>query len=260
MATPHSELITTLQDITGIAQGIKNYIRERQSISPRHQSLTLVTPIPSLQFPHPHEILSCLHSLGLQPSTLEEASRRVLQTLREYEDAHTKNYMQTCETLRNAGGQSSLADVFLNLREAYQESFSKRCMPWIKAQIQTTWATACRASLHHNKHEKKRAFNTVIFSPDLYYTFLSLVLQEYTPLLETYFQYNAYPSVPDRLMLARKTMMKPRQIEVWVSGHNYVVGTLADGTPSFKITATVREKKAKFHEDYPLTLFPLRFP
>jgi hypothetical protein len=43
-------------------------------------------------------------------------------------------------------------------------------------------------------------------------------MQEYTPLLEKYFEYNSYPSGPDRLMLARKSMMTPRQIEVWVSG------------------------------------------
>ena len=43
-------------------------------------------------------------------------------------------------------------------------------------------------------------------------------MQEYTPLLEKYFEYNSYPSGPDRLMLARKSMMTIRQIEVWVSG------------------------------------------
>jgi len=34
--------------------------------------------------------------------------------------------------------------------------------------------------------------------------------------LEQYFEYNAYPSAPDRQALARKTKMSPRQIEVWV--------------------------------------------
>jgi Homeodomain len=42
-------------------------------------------------------------------------------------------------------------------------------------------------------------------------------MQEYTPCLERYFEYNAYPSAPDRLLLARKSMMTPRQIEVWVN-------------------------------------------
>ncbi|KAG6867490.1 hypothetical protein C0993_002161 [Termitomyces sp. T159_Od127] len=42
---------------------------------------------------------------------------------------------------------------------------------------------------------------------------------EYTPLLEKYFEYNAYPSAPDRAVLARKSMMTPRQIEVWFQNH-----------------------------------------
>ncbi|KAF8078878.1 hypothetical protein FPV67DRAFT_1466738 [Lyophyllum atratum] len=42
---------------------------------------------------------------------------------------------------------------------------------------------------------------------------------EYTPLLEKYFEYNAYPSALDRAVLARKSMMTPRQIEVWFQNH-----------------------------------------
>ncbi|KNZ76984.1 Mating-type protein A-alpha Y1 [Termitomyces sp. J132] len=42
---------------------------------------------------------------------------------------------------------------------------------------------------------------------------------EYTPLLKKYFQYNAYPSAPDKAILARKCMMTPRQIEVWFQNH-----------------------------------------
>ncbi|KAG5353673.1 hypothetical protein C0989_003810 [Termitomyces sp. Mn162] len=50
-------------------------------------------------------------------------------------------------------------------------------------------------------------------------TFSDVLEQEYTPLLEKYFEYNAYPSAPDRVVLARKCMMTPRQIEVWFQNH-----------------------------------------
>lgn len=43
--------------------------------------------------------------------------------------------------------------------------------------------------------------------------------QEFVPLFETYFEYNAYPSAPDRAALAKKSMMTPRQIEVWFQNH-----------------------------------------
>lgn len=47
----------------------------------------------------------------------------------------------------------------------------------------------------------------------------SVFNHEYTPLLEKYFEYNAYPSTLDRRVLARKSMMTPRQIEVWFQNH-----------------------------------------
>ncbi|KAF8225096.1 hypothetical protein L208DRAFT_1307719 [Tricholoma matsutake] len=46
-----------------------------------------------------------------------------------------------------------------------------------------------------------------------------IVSQEFVPLLEKYFEFNAYPSAPDRAALARKSMMTPRQIEVWYQNH-----------------------------------------
>ncbi|KAF8665302.1 hypothetical protein AX16_000322 [Volvariella volvacea WC 439] len=41
----------------------------------------------------------------------------------------------------------------------------------------------------------------------------------YTPILEKYFESNAYPSAADRAVLARKSDMTPRQIEVWFQNH-----------------------------------------
>jgi hypothetical protein len=40
--------------------------------------------------------------------------------------------------------------------------------------------------------------------------------QEFIPFLEKYFEYNAYPSVADHAAMAKKSMMEPRQIKVWV--------------------------------------------
>ncbi|KAG5725343.1 hypothetical protein E4T56_gene6766 [Termitomyces sp. T112] len=58
------------------------------------------------------------------------------------------------------------------------------------------------ATLRHHVKGKKTAFN-----------------HEYTPFLEKYFEYNAYPSAPDRAVLAKKSMMTTRQIEVWFQNH-----------------------------------------
>ncbi|TEB28191.1 hypothetical protein FA13DRAFT_1690822 [Coprinellus micaceus] len=42
---------------------------------------------------------------------------------------------------------------------------------------------------------------------------------EYTQVLKQYFEHNAYPSARDRELLARKSSMFPRQIEVWFQNH-----------------------------------------
>ncbi|KAJ7492440.1 hypothetical protein FB451DRAFT_1078497 [Mycena latifolia] len=42
---------------------------------------------------------------------------------------------------------------------------------------------------------------------------------EFTPFLQKYFEYNAFPSAADRVAMAKKSMMEPRQIEVWFQNH-----------------------------------------
>ncbi|KAJ4485857.1 hypothetical protein J3R30DRAFT_3401573 [Lentinula aciculospora] len=42
---------------------------------------------------------------------------------------------------------------------------------------------------------------------------------EYTPILETYFQYDPYPSARDRQIIADRSGMQTRQIEVWFQNH-----------------------------------------
>nr|AAS46736.1 HD2 homeodomain mating-type protein [Pleurotus djamor] len=42
---------------------------------------------------------------------------------------------------------------------------------------------------------------------------------DFVPFLEKYFEFNAYPSAADRSLMARKSMMTPRQIEVWFQNH-----------------------------------------
>ncbi|KAK7064075.1 hypothetical protein R3P38DRAFT_2822258, partial [Favolaschia claudopus] len=43
--------------------------------------------------------------------------------------------------------------------------------------------------------------------------------REFLPFLEKYFEYNAFPTAADRVEMAKKSMMEPRQIEVWFQNH-----------------------------------------
>ncbi|RXW24007.1 hypothetical protein EST38_g1852 [Candolleomyces aberdarensis] len=73
---------------------------------------------------------------------------------------------------------------------------SKNHIPRIKERLSAQLASAKRQSVATER--KRTPFNN-----------------EYTPVLEKYFDFNAYPSQRDRELLARKSMMTPRQIEVW---------------------------------------------
>ncbi|KAF4604956.1 hypothetical protein EYR40_003739 [Pleurotus pulmonarius] len=59
---------------------------------------------------------------------------------------------------------------------------------------------------------------------------------DYAPVLEKYFEYNAYPSVADRALMARKSMMTERQIEVWFQNHRN--RARKDGKPLTRLRAS----------------------
>ncbi|KAJ8702264.1 hypothetical protein PTI98_000999 [Pleurotus ostreatus] len=59
---------------------------------------------------------------------------------------------------------------------------------------------------------------------------------DYVPVLEKYFEYNAYPSAADRALIARKSMMTERQIEVWFQNHRN--RSRKDGKPLARLRAS----------------------
>ncbi|KAJ8481203.1 hypothetical protein ONZ45_g15388 [Pleurotus djamor] len=65
------------------------------------------------------------------------------------------------------------------------------------------------ASIHHTNMQSRQSkpASKVVFNAD------------FVPFLEKYFEYNAYPSAADRALMARKSLMTPRQIEVWFQNH-----------------------------------------
>lgn len=73
--------------------------------------------------------------------------------------------------------------------------------------------------------------------------------QEFIPLLEKYFEYNAYPSALDRVALARKSMMTARQIEVWVCLSAILFRLMLNFQSSFKTIETALKKRANLYDD-----------
>ena len=74
-------------------------------------------------------------------------------------------------------------------------------------------------------------------------------MQEFVPFLGKYFEYNAYPSAADRALMARKSMMTTRQIEVWVCLISESVRIPADLFESVSKSPQPRKKGGKSLEE-----------
>ncbi|KAL1670677.1 mating type protein A alpha Y mating type dependent binding region-domain-containing protein [Schizophyllum commune] len=82
---------------------------------------------------------------------------------------------------------------------------------------------------------------------------------EYTPLLELYFRFNAYPTWADRRALAQKTGMLTRQITVWFQNHRRrAKGPLPRMSPTDRIPMEQfeREREALARKMLPVLLSP----
>ncbi|KAL1722153.1 mating-type protein A-alpha Y4 [Schizophyllum commune] len=81
---------------------------------------------------------------------------------------------------------------------------------------------------------------------------------EYTPLLEFYFHFNAYPTYADRRILAEKTGMLTRQITVWFQNHRRrSQGPLPRMSPTAKIPLEEFERE---REKMARKLLPVLLP
>ena len=205
----HTERVTALRTILATAEGIKKLLPLRTPPSTPHSPVS----IPPLNLPIPDDVTSALDLMKDSHQLLKKAASKIFDSLNEVRALHTKNYQQVCQKILN---QSSKREkllkpfpiVFNDLRRAYESSYTFRYLPWFRDQINSVNAVV--AKLARKRPVFKNASCTSQSGS------LLIWLQEYTPLLDEFFEQNAYPSASERLMLAEQTKMTPRQIEVWV--------------------------------------------
>jgi len=173
------------------------------------------THIPALDLPFLSDLDATIGTLGLCGSAYLEARRKVQEWVYNLQTTHSFHFRRACHALASLPhfqNHSSLGPTIEQLRLTYQNKYNDS-LPLITQQILS-------AGSNQNPMCKnaKIPFNNVSISQTLLSRHpLNPKCQEYTPLLELYFEQNAYPSAPDRKLLARKSMMTMRQIEVWVS-------------------------------------------
>ncbi|KAG6824586.1 hypothetical protein H0H92_006411, partial [Tricholoma furcatifolium] len=115
-----------------------------------------------------------------------------------------KEGISAAQRLRNACEASGRVnyDEFRRMKAVWDTVQAEKTRVWAESEFAGLRAIVEGDILTSSVTKKKPGFN-----------------HEYTPLLEKYFEFNAYPSAADRAVLARKCMMTARQIEVWFQNH-----------------------------------------
>nr|AAZ14946.1 homeodomain mating-type protein [Coprinellus disseminatus] len=153
---------------------------------------------PALVLAVPANFTAFLKDLKLPPTIRAKVETRIHEAVEEQKALHEKKYRDVCDKLLGQPS-SSLKHIalFEGLKASHERSFERQ-LHQIREGTERVYAEISTRVAE----SKKPAFNS-----------------EYTPVLEQYFEYNAYPSARDRELLARKSSMSPRQIEVWFQNH-----------------------------------------
>ncbi|KAJ7705990.1 hypothetical protein B0H17DRAFT_1035171 [Mycena rosella] len=175
------------------------------------RSTPLLTPsIPPVKYvlPSPPSISQKLLDLGLDPNLAEKLSCRYTSRSEELRSASQTCLHRACQELARVPRHSTLMPLpqLLNsLIVAHTETYFK-ALARLEAKainVVTRFKGSARPPTRKAAGvERKIAFN-----------------HEFTPFLQKYFEHNAFPSAADREAMAKKSMMEPRQIEVWFQNH-----------------------------------------
>jgi hypothetical protein len=209
-----------LHDISDVALRLKVLLGPH--ITSNHTSPTSSHHIPALDLPSLVDIQSYLQDLGVPSEIVKRSSEALLEMTRVLQH----NYEATCHKLAAVHRPPELLSTSVliqKLRSAFQNMFWQQQLPKVREQILAARMLSMQsgnAPCQLSKGRRHDPFNYVsnisIQHHHYQYAYDDHSIQEYIPLLEKYFEHNAYPSTADRAVLARISMMTARQIEVWV--------------------------------------------
>ncbi|KAI3622609.1 homeodomain mating-type protein HD2.1 [Moniliophthora roreri] len=157
-------------------------------------SPALNVDIPPLEIVVPQSFYVELHRLGVLPVALQPHLQSLL-------DSFANEYQQRCRSLISRvvypGFHTLLPQILEKLQVAFQRHFEQQTIPKILQRL--------RGVIRQTDSNDHPRFN-----------------KEYIPFLEKYFELDAYPSIRDQEVMAQKSGMTRRQIEVWFQNHRRV--------------------------------------
>lgn len=202
-----------LRHIIAVSERIRDVVP-----SPTSSKSTSAVDIPSLQLT---KATSNFHAQLQRHAFLPSISRIVSSKATQLAKIYQTSYEVTCRNILSIPRSKEsrpVVEVLANLRRTFEFMYENKDLPKFLASavdaqssyqgnLCTSSASECRL---------RPSFNHVRLLHCIIIAFIYTIIKEYTPLLEKYFEKNAYPSSKDRLLLAQKSGMTPRQIEVWV--------------------------------------------
>ncbi|KAF9459835.1 hypothetical protein BDZ94DRAFT_1267472 [Collybia nuda] len=174
------------------AERIKTMCKAKLPELPPTPSTSALLAPPTLVLPVPQSITTSLLKYGCSTTAARSLSDAFIWFAHEIRASYESIYQFAATSNTHS---SHLSNKSQNLSSKIQHKYRNQLL--IAKQ-----RTISRVTAQSTKLKSRPVFN-----------------QEYVPLLEAYFMYNAYPSACDRAALAKKSMMTPRQIEVWFQNH-----------------------------------------
>ncbi|KAJ7925967.1 hypothetical protein B0H13DRAFT_1108340 [Mycena leptocephala] len=160
----------------------------------------------SFKLQTPPSIYDKLLELDLDPIVAQKLSLRYTDRCNQLQFAAQNILNRTCLELASVPRHSGLIPLSRFLEgvvAAHTASYSRA----IRDLEQRALSIATRLNPVAHQRKVKPSAERPSFN------------HEFTPFLQKYFEYNAFPSAADRVEMAKKSMMEPRQIEVWFQNH-----------------------------------------
>ncbi|KAJ6503347.1 hypothetical protein C8R47DRAFT_1192952 [Mycena vitilis] len=197
----------TLRRIIGISTSIKDSCASASSCSPVSPRPTPAPPI-SLLLPSPPSIEPKLINLGLDRDLAQKLSIKYAGRSEQLHAISQKCLHQAWRDLASLPRHAALLplpQLLTRLVAAHSASYTRALQALERSALGVAHGFKSRLDERQSTKivkDARQPFN-----------------QEFIPFLQTYFEHNAYPSAADRGEMAKKSMMEPRQIEVWFQNH-----------------------------------------
>ncbi|KAF9567036.1 hypothetical protein CPC08DRAFT_814551 [Agrocybe pediades] len=184
-----------LQNIRSIAVNLAKQCNSSTLTSPRIPVEAVERFIPDLNLPSICEILSPISKLDIPQDKVPLLMSKLGCKIGELHTQLISAYRNACHATSFFGNDIGI------VQETYRSIYYKKHHPVINERVSLA-ALKILDYYQRISGSSKLRFN-----------------HKYRPYLEKYFELNAYPSKAHRAILARRTQMTPRQIEVWFQNH-----------------------------------------